>query len=130
MPDFKAAFSGFSVDDLAKAKQFYMEVLGLEIVNENMGLEVGLPQGARVFIYEKDDHQPASYTTLNFVVDDINGAVDELVGKSVNFDRYDMGENIQQDERGILRGIANNMGPDIAWFKDPAGNILAVLQES
>lgn len=121
----KAAFSGFSVDDLAKAKQFYTETLGLKLGNEAMGLELELPNGGSVFVYDKPDHKPAEFTILNFVVDDIDAAVDELKKQGVEFEHYD---NMHQDEKDIARGKSQNMGPDIAWFKDPAGNILAVLQ--
>lgn len=124
----QAAFSGFSVDDQAKAKEFYTETLGLELKDETMGLTFDLPGGGAVFVYQKDDHQPATFTILNFVVDDIDAAVDLLSGKGVSFEQYDMGNGAKTDEKGIMRGIAANQGPDIAWFKDPAGNILAVLQ--
>jgi catechol 2,3-dioxygenase-like lactoylglutathione lyase family enzyme len=120
----KSAFSGFSVNDLEKAKDFYSQVLELDVVEE-MGLQLHL-NGTTVFIYLKDNHQPATYTVLNFVVEDIDEAVDELVKKGIKFERYD---GFDQDEKGIARGIAANRGPDIAWFKDPANNILAVLQE-
>lgn len=122
----KAAFSGFSVDDLAKAKAFYTEKLGLKLENEEMGLQLQLPGGGQVFVYDKPDHQPASFTILNFVVDDIDAAVEALEDSGISFERY---EGMQQDEKGIARGLSANMGPDIAWFKDPAGNILSVLQD-
>jgi catechol 2,3-dioxygenase-like lactoylglutathione lyase family enzyme len=125
----KAAFSGFSVDDLAAAKKFYTETLGLILANEEMGLQLQLPGGGTVFVYDKPDHQPASFTILNFAVDDIDAAVDELGKAGVQFEHYD-NMPAAQDEKEILRGRAANQGPDIAWFKDPAGNILAVLQES
>ena len=126
----KAAFSGFSVDDLAKAKAFYSETLGVPVEEEGdgMGIRLQLPGGGSVFVYNKDDHQPASFTILNFVVDDIDSAVDTLTERGVQFEHYDNGA--QTDEKGIARGRAQNMGPDIAWFKDPAGNFLAVLQDS
>jgi catechol 2,3-dioxygenase-like lactoylglutathione lyase family enzyme len=122
-----STFSGMSVTDMAAAKRFYTETLGLKLASEEMGLDLDLPGGGKLFLYEKSDHQPADFTTLNFVVSDIDAAVDELTGKGVQFERYpDMpGE---QDERGIMRGKAANMGPDIAWFKDPAGNILSILE--
>ncbi len=125
-----AAFSGFSVSDLAKAKDFYTTTVGLEAVDEGegMGLNLHLPGGGTVFVYEKADHQPASFTILNFVVEDIDGAVAELTNRGVQFEHYDNGA--KTDEKGIARGRAQNMGPDIAWFKDPAGNILSVLQNS
>ena len=121
----KTAFSGFSVNDLAKAKEFYAQALGLKVVEEGVGLRLHLPGGGTAFAYPKDDHQPATFTLLDFVVDDIDEAVDELKSRGVSFERY---EDMPQDEKGIMRGIAQNMGPDIAWFKDPAGNMLAVLQ--
>jgi catechol 2,3-dioxygenase-like lactoylglutathione lyase family enzyme len=124
----QAVFSGFSVNDIAKAKAFYTETLGLQLDNEDMGLQLQLPDGGKVFVYEKDGHQPASFTILNFVVENIDVAVDELTGSGVSFERYDNMPSAQ-DEKGILRGVAAHRGPDIAWFKDPAGNILSVLQE-
>ena len=123
----KAAFSGFSVDDLAKAKEFYTRTLGLELADDKMGLQLKFPGGGQVFVYDKPDHQPASFTILNFVVDDIDAAVDELISSGVTMERYD-NMPAPQDEKGILRGRGANQGPDIAWFKDPAGNILAILQ--
>jgi catechol 2,3-dioxygenase-like lactoylglutathione lyase family enzyme len=120
-----SSFSGFSVDDLAKAKIFYTETLGLKIASEEMGLKLRLPGGGTVFAYPKSDHQPASFTILNFVVTDIDAAVDELTKRGVVFEHYDNGP--KTDAKGIARGKAQNMGPDIAWFKDPAGNILSVL---
>ncbi|HZE87148.1 MAG TPA: VOC family protein [Methylomirabilota bacterium] len=122
----KAAFSGFSVDNLEKAKKFYTETLELKLEDENMGLKFQLPGGGKIFIYAKDNHQPATFTILNFVVENIDEAVDELTKRGVNFETY---EGFGQDEKGIARGISAKQGPDIAWFKDPAGNILAVLQE-
>jgi catechol 2,3-dioxygenase-like lactoylglutathione lyase family enzyme len=118
------AYSGFAVSDLEKSKQFYGEVLGLEIKE----LDVGAPEpllelhvGDRpVLIYPKEDLAPANYTILNFPVDDVEAAVDELTARGVQFERYD---GFDQDEKGISRGN----GPDIAWFKDPAGNVLSVL---
>lgn len=124
----QAAFSGFSVDDLIKAKQFYTQVIGLVIDDETMGLQFKLPGGGSLFIYQKDDHSPASFTVLNLVVENIDEAVDELKRLSVSFEIYDSMPG-QQDEKGIARGIKANQGPDIAWFKDPSGNILSVLQD-
>lgn len=124
----KAAFSGLSVDDLAKAKQFYVDVLGLSVDDESMGLQLSLPSGGGLFIYAKDDHQPASFTVLNFVVESIDDAVDELTKSGVTFEHYDNMPG-KQDDKDILRGLNAGQGPDIAWFKDPAGNILAVLQD-
>jgi predicted enzyme related to lactoylglutathione lyase len=120
------AFSGFAVDDLEKAKEFYGETLGLntEILDEENGLMTLHHAGGRdTFVYQKPDLAPANYTILNFEVDDIDKAVDDLAARGVQFERYD---GFEQDEKGIARG----MGPDIAWFKDPAGNTLSVLQQS
>ena len=122
----KMAFSGFSVNDLAKAKAFYAGTLGLKVDDEGVGMRLHLPGGGTVFAYPKDDHQPATFTILNFVVDSIDEAVDELTNRGVQFEHYEEGP--KTDEKGILRGRALQMGPDIAWFKDPAGNTLAVLQ--
>jgi|SRR5581483_9246475 len=124
----QAAFSGFSVDELEKAKQFYTQVLGLELESEQMGLRLVLPGGGKVFIYSKEGHEPATYTVLNFVVSNIDEAVDELIRLGVHFEQYD-NMPMRQDEKGIARGRSVNQGPDIAWFKDPAGNILSVLQD-
>jgi predicted enzyme related to lactoylglutathione lyase len=119
------AFSGFSVNDLAAAKAFYGQTLGLAVEDSPAGLMLRIAGGNGTLIYPKDDHTPATYTILNFPVDDIDQAVDALTSQGVTFERY---ENLT-DERGIARGIASKQGPDIAWFKDPAGNILSVLQE-
>jgi catechol 2,3-dioxygenase-like lactoylglutathione lyase family enzyme len=118
------AFSGFSVDDIPKAKQFYGETLGIRVSEEYGMLHLHIAGDRDTLVYPKEDHTPATFTILNFPVDDIEQAVDELSNKGVTFEHY---ENAT-DERGILRGISNNRGPDIAWFKDPAGNILSVLQ--
>jgi predicted enzyme related to lactoylglutathione lyase len=117
------AFSSFSVDDLARAKEFYANVLGLDVGDSPMGLELRLAGGARVFLYPKANHQPATFTVLNFRVDDAEKTVDELTKRGVQFERYDL-PGIKTDARGIARGN----GPTIAWFKDPAGNILSVVQ--
>jgi catechol 2,3-dioxygenase-like lactoylglutathione lyase family enzyme len=120
------AFSGFSVDDLAKAKEFYGRTLGLDVETNSVGgLTLNLAGGNGTFIYSKDDHVPATYTILNFPVDDIDSAVKDLTAKGVRFERY---ENMT-DESGIARGLSRKQGPDIAWFKDPAGNVLSVLQQ-
>ena len=116
------AFSGFSVDDVAKAKDFYGGTLGIDVLDEMGGLRLQLGGGTTVFVYPKDNHEPATYTMLNFPVDDIEAAVKDLADRGVTFERYD---GIEQDEHGIAHG--NGQGPDIAWFKDPAGNILSVL---
>ena len=119
-------FSSFSVDDLSKAKEFYGETLGLELKENEMGvLDVSLSGGAQVVIYPKPDHKPATFTVLNFVVENIDDAVDELITKGVKFEHYDS-EHLKTDEKGISRMPE---GPAMAWFCDPAGNILGVLQE-
>lgn len=121
------AFSGFSVNDLAQAKQFYGNTLGVDVEETEMGLTLKIAGGNNVFVYPKDNHEPATFTILNFPVDDIDAAADELSSKGIVFEHY--GPDMHQDEKGITRGRAANMGPDIAWFKDPAGNILSVLQD-
>lgn len=120
------AFAGFAVPDIDAARTFYGDVLGLEVAVESMGqLSLELPGGGWVLIYPKADHEPATYTVLNLEVDDIDRAVDELESAGVELLRY---EGFGQDSRGIARGIATDRGPDIAWFADPAGNIVSVLQ--
>ena len=117
------AFSSFSVNDLQKAKEFYGRTLGLEVSESAEGLELHPGGNLDVFIYPKPNHTPASFTVLNFLVDDIEAAVDERKKTGVRFEKYE-GE-IKTDEKGIHR----NGGPSIAWFKDPAGNILSVLEK-
>jgi predicted enzyme related to lactoylglutathione lyase len=118
------AFSSFAVDDLDAARSFYGETLGLTVSDGPMGvLSLALAGDRSVLIYPKPDFTPATYTILNFPVDDVEAAADELSSRGVEFERY---EGFEQDEKGIARAE----GPAIAWFKDPAGNILAVLQES
>ena len=118
----KGAFSGFSVNDLEKAKAFYSDTLGLKVNPEGVGLRLHLPGGGTVFAYPKNDHQPATFTILNLKIDNIDEAVDELKDRGVSFERY---QGAPQDDRGIMRAF----GPPIAWFKDPAGNILSVIEE-
>ena len=117
-------FSGFSVDDEARALTFYRDTLGLTVVDTAMGLQLDITGGAPVFVYAKPNHVPATFTVLNLEVADIDVAVDELVASGVTIERY---EGTYQDDKGITRGKAANQGPDIAWFLDPAGNILSVL---
>jgi len=119
------AFSGFSANDIEAAKRFYGETLGLSVSEEMGGLGLHLGGGGEVFVYPKDDHAPASFTVLNFPVEDIDAAVDGLTKAGVRFEHYS-GE-IETDEKGIAR--SRGEGPNIAWFKDPAGNILSVLEE-
>ena len=119
------AFSGFAVDDLDKAQEFYGETLGVrtEVLDPDAGLlSLHIAGDRDTIVYLKPDFAPATYTILNFPVDDIDGAVDELTSRGVTFERY---EGFDQDEKGVARGA----GPPIAWFKDPAGNILSVLEQ-
>jgi catechol 2,3-dioxygenase-like lactoylglutathione lyase family enzyme len=116
------AFSGFAVDDVQKAREFYGDTLGLETSEEHGLLTLHLAGDRPTLIYPKPDFEPATYTILNFPVDDVDKAVDDLAARGVRFETYD---SFDQDEKGIFRGG----GPYIAWFKDPAGNILSVLQE-
>lgn len=121
-----AAYSGFSVRDTAEARAFYETVLGLSVRDAEMGgiIAIELPAGGAVIVYPKgNQHVPASFTVLNFPVEDVDGAVDELVAKGIEMLRYD---GMHQDDKGISRGKAAGMGPDIAWFMDPSGNILSV----
>jgi catechol 2,3-dioxygenase-like lactoylglutathione lyase family enzyme len=122
MFDASKAFSGFSVDDVAAAKSFYSETLGIDVSEEYGLLWLRTAQGPGILVYPKPDHTPASFTILNFPVADIDEVVDELTKKGVRFERY---EGFDQDDKGILRG---DEGPPIAWFTDPAGNVLAVLE--
>jgi len=122
------AFSGFAVDDLDRADAFYADVLGIRTSREHGLLTLHLEGGGRpTLVYPKPDFVPATYTILNFPVDDIDVAARELVARGVVFERY---EGLHQDDQGISRGRAAGLGPDIVWFKDPAGNILSVLQDA
>jgi catechol 2,3-dioxygenase-like lactoylglutathione lyase family enzyme len=116
------AFSGFSVNDIARAKEFYGDTLGVDVSEENGMLRLHLAGGGEVLAYPKPNHAPATFTILNFVVPDVEAAVDELSAKGVRFERY---EGMPQDAKGIMRG----QGPDIAWFTDPAGNVISVLAD-
>ena len=125
---FDKSFSTFSVRDVAEAKRFYGEMLGITVKDEKEGglsLDLG---GRSVFLYPKKDHQPATFTVLNIPVTDIDAAVDELKSRGVKFESY--GGDIATDEKGIFRGGESGNGPNIAWFKDPAGNILSLLEEN
>ena len=117
------AFPSFSVDNLDKAKAFYHDTLGLHVSESPMGLELDVGAGNKVFIYPKPDHKPATFTVLNFPVDDVTEAVDQLTSAGVKFERYNLPE-LKTDSKGIAR---DGGGPEIAWFKDPAGNIFSVL---
>lgn len=119
----RGSFSSFSVDDVAQAKEFYGQTLGLTVADGEMGtLEITMPEGHKVFAYPKDNHEPATFTVLNLVVDDVDAAVDELNSAGVRTKIYD-DPNLPTDEKGVARG----MGSDIAWFKDPAGNVISVI---
>lgn len=117
------AFPSFSVDNLEKARTFYRDTLGLHVNDRPEGLELDVGKGNKVFIYPKPDHKPATFTVLNFPVDDVEVAVDKLVTTGVRFESYNLPQ-IKTDARGIAR---DDGGTEIAWFKDPAGNILSVL---
>jgi catechol 2,3-dioxygenase-like lactoylglutathione lyase family enzyme len=119
------AFSGFSTDDVQKAKEFYSQVLGLDVSEAYGLLRLHLAGGSSILVYPKSNHIPATYTILNFPVDNIEQAVDDLTRRGVRFESYHEGDLVT-DEKGIFRGG----GPKIAWFKDPAGNLLSVLEES
>jgi catechol 2,3-dioxygenase-like lactoylglutathione lyase family enzyme len=121
------AFSSFSVDDIAAARDFYGETLGLEVSEENGMLMLHIADGGSILIYPKPNHTPASFTILNLPVEDIDEAVDELTKRGVRFERYDT-EEFPQDEKGIARASGGQEGPPIAWFTDPAGNTIAVLE--
>lgn len=117
------AFSGFSVDDIEGARQFYEGTLGLNVTEENGMLGLHIPDGGNIMIYPKPDHTPATFTILNFPVEDIDRAVDDLTGRGIEMVRY---EGMNQDEKGIMR---DDYSPPIAWFLDPAGNVLSVLED-
>lgn len=116
------AYSGFSTNDVEGCRTFYADTLGLEVTEDNGMLSLHLGGGANVLVYPKDDHQPATYTCLNFPVTDIDAAVDGLAERGISFLRYD---GVPHDERGIVR----DWGPPIAWFTDPAGNVLSIIEE-
>ncbi|CAN5869111.1 hypothetical protein BH20ACT7_BH20ACT7_00160 [soil metagenome] len=122
MLEHSKAFSGFSVDDVPAAKKFYSETLGLDVSEENGMLWLRVTGDDGILVYPKPEHTPASFTILNFAVDDIDTAVDELTARGVRFERYN---DFDLDDKGIFRGG----GPYIAWFTDPAGNVLSVLQD-
>lgn len=121
--DYTQGFSGFAVPDVAAAKTFYTDVLGLAAVEQDGMLQLTMPGGATVLVYPKEDHVPAVFTVLHLGVDDLGAAVDELTARGATWERY---EGFDQDERGIAAG--DDRGPDIAWTTDPAGNIVSVMQ--
>jgi catechol 2,3-dioxygenase-like lactoylglutathione lyase family enzyme len=122
MIDTSKAFSGFSVDDVSAAREFYEKTLGMTVAEQNGMLQLTVAGGAQVLVYPKPNHEPASFTILNFPVPDVEAAVDELTSRGISFLRY---EGFDQDDKGIFRGG----GPLIAWFSDPAANVLSVIQE-
>ena len=122
MPTYLNAYSGFSTNDIPATKRFFADVVGIEVTEEHGMLTLHIPGGGTVLVYPKDDHQPATYTCLNLGVGDIDAAVDELTARGVTFERY---EGMPQNERGVMR----DQGPPIAWFTDPAGNIVSVIEE-
>jgi len=124
---FTGGFSTFSVNDIAEAKQFYGETLGLDVTETAEGLSLGIPHGDKVFLYPKEDHEPAVFTVFNLQVDDIEQAVDELTDRGITFIQYD--EPLETDEKGIFWGGKEGKGPNIAWFNDPAENILSVIEK-
>ena len=121
MFDHAAPFSSFSVDDLTRAREFYGTTLGLDVAQSHEGLEIRVAGGPSIFVYEKPDHAPATFTILNFPVKDVDKSVAELTRAGVRFEQY---PHLNTDAKGISRGRG---GPTIAWFKDPAGNVLSVL---
>jgi catechol 2,3-dioxygenase-like lactoylglutathione lyase family enzyme len=125
--NFSEGFGSFSVDDLQKAKEFYSQTLGLNVMDKPEGLLMKIG-GTQIFLYPKDDHEAATFTVLNLSVDDIEKTVDALAERGVEFESYD--EPIETDEKGIFWGKTLGQGPNIAWFKDPAGNILSVLESN
>ena len=125
MLEHSPAYSGFSVDDIAAAKKFYGETLGLQVTEANGMLSLVTAGDRTTLIYPSTGHHPAGYTILNFPVEDIDAVVDELATRGVQMTRYD---GMPQDAKGVMRGRSVNRGPDIAWFTDPAGNVLSVLQ--
>lgn len=119
------AFSSFAVNDIPKAKDFYQNILGLTVEDNPMGIiELKISGSSNVILYPKPNHEPATFTVLNFPVDNIDETVDKLIEKGVSFEKYNQ-EFLKTDDKGICRG---NGGPNIAWFKDPSGNIISVLE--
>lgn len=118
------AFSGFSVNNIQNAKKFYGEILGLEVSETGDHLQLKIAGGANIFVYQKDNHAPATFTILNFPVDSVEKTVEDLTKRGVHFEVYTDGP-LKTDEKGVFRGE----GPKIAWFKDPAGNFLSILEE-
>lgn len=129
--NFKATFSSFSSNKIEESKKFYSDTLGIKAEESMGGLQLYTMGGndPDVFIYPKDDHQPATFTVLNFIVEDIEKEIEELKSKGVEIEEIDFGNGAKTDEKGIMRGKAAGQGPDMAWFKDPAGNFLSILED-
>jgi catechol 2,3-dioxygenase-like lactoylglutathione lyase family enzyme len=127
MLKFNNSFASFSVNDLDAAKQFYRETLGLNVAEKTEGLEVDLPGGGKTFLYRKPNHAPATFTVLNFKVNDVSQTVDDLAKKGIQMEHYD--GTLKTDKRGIFHPSGPQDGPTIAWFKDPSGNILSVVEQ-
>jgi predicted enzyme related to lactoylglutathione lyase len=123
---FTGTFSSFSVNDIHKAQEFYGTTLGIEASIMDEGLRLSLDGSSPVFVYPKENHEPATFTVLNFNVDDIEKAVEQMKGRGIKFESYD--GDVKTDENNIFRCADNGHGPNIAWFKDPAGNILSVIE--
>ena len=123
---FTGAFSSFSVDDAKQAKEFYGDTLGVDVEENEMGLQLNI-DGTSIFLYAKEDHEPATFTVLNFSVDNIDETVELLKGRGIEFESY-TGE-METDEDDIFRGKETGNGPNIAWFKDPAGNFISVIED-
>lgn len=124
---FTGGFSTFAVKNISEAKRFYSEKLGFDVSEEQAGLSLGIPNGDKVFVYLKDDHEAAVFTVFNLKVNNIEAAVDELSSRGITFLRYD--SPLKTDEKGIFDGDKQGTGPKIAWFNDPSGNILSVIEE-
>ncbi|MBX3288513.1 MAG: VOC family protein [Acidobacteria bacterium] len=122
-----SAFSSFSTNDAKAALDFYQNILGLTVSETKEGLQISFGSGSDVFIYVKEDHEPATFTVLNFPVSDIDAAVDELSDRGVIFEDFD--GNIKTDDKHIFRGARSDDGPNIAWFRDPAGNFLSLIED-
>ena len=123
-----SVFSSYSVDDLEEALDFYRKILELEVEETHEGLKIRFENGSTLFMYPKVDHAPATFTVLNFVVASIDDTVRLLSIKDIKFEKYDT-KDIQTDDKGVFRGKASGNGPDVAWFKDPAGNIISIIEE-
>jgi catechol 2,3-dioxygenase-like lactoylglutathione lyase family enzyme len=127
MPNIKTVFAGYSVNNIQQAQEFYSDVLGLKAeIDPNMGtLDISINENSHVFLYPKENHQAATFTVLNLIVENIDEAVDELMAKGIKFERYD---GFNQDSKGIARTTDPSKGPSIAWLTDPSGNIISIIE--